>query len=63
MNRNELQALHNMLTEARTLAHEAYTAALKNIGVDGTEAAYQTLLKVNQARDKVYTALLALAGS
>lgn len=63
MNRDELKALHQTATEARDLAHQAYTTALKNRKADGdTEAAYQTLLKTNQVRDRIYSAILALAG-
>lgn len=64
MNRDELLALHAIATETRTLAHEAYTTALKNRQADGdTEAAYKTLLKVNQTRDRIYAAIIALAGT
>jgi hypothetical protein len=63
MNRDELLALHAIATEARDLAHQAYTTALQNRQADGdTEAAYHTLLKANQVRDRIYAGILALAG-
>ncbi len=62
MNRDELKALHEIATEARDLAHQAYTIALKNRVADGdTEAAYHALLKANRVRDRIYAAILALA--
>ena len=64
MNRDELLALHDIATEARDLAHKAYTTALKNRKADGdTNDAYQTLLKANQVRDRIYAAVIALAGT
>ena len=62
MNRTELNALHAIATETRDLAHKAYVIALQNRKADGdTQAAYHTLLKANQVRDRIYKAILALA--
>lgn len=64
MNRSELTALHALATETRELAHQAYTIALENRKADGdTRAAYDTLLKANQVRDRIHQAILALAVS
>lgn len=59
MNRNELKALHDSLTELRTSAHRAYEIALRNRQTDGdTNEAYHTLLEVNRVRDRVCAAIL-----
>jgi hypothetical protein len=64
MNRDELSDLHVMATEARDLAHAAYKIALSNRKADGdTRAAYDTLLQANRVRDRIYSAILALAGT
>jgi len=63
MNRDELKALHETATELRNEAHSAYETALRNRQVDGdTRAAFSTLLKANQVRDRIYSAILELAG-
>jgi hypothetical protein len=63
MDRNELKALHELATEARDLAHKAYQTALRNRQADGdTREAYDTLLKTNAVRERIYSAILALAG-
>ncbi len=60
MTRSQFEELHALATETRTLAHKAYEIALRNRQADGdTEASYQTLLKANQVRDRIYAAILA----
>lgn len=62
MNRTELLALHQAATETRNAAHQAYQMALKNRRAHGdADAAFTTLLKTNQIRDRLYAAILALA--
>ena len=64
MNRDELLALYADATTTRNLAHKAYGIALQNRRRDGdTDHAYQTLLQANRVRDRIYTALLALAAN
>lgn len=63
MNYAELKDLHALATKARDSAHRAYTVALQNRRTEGdTEYAWATLLKTNQVRDAIYSALLEKAG-
>lgn len=62
MDRDALKALHAMATEVRNECHVAYEVALRNRKADGdTEAAYQSLIKANNLRDRLYNMLLDLA--
>lgn len=66
VNRDELQAMHDLATQARDAAHRAYTIALRlrttNDGTD-TRDAYEALLLTNNVRDRIYDALVTLAAT